>query len=348
MSGPAWPRWIDALPAPADGSRRAEGGRRLRAASGEKKSRPDAPLVSYVTVVRNGAATLGRTLASVQAQRWHNVEHIVVDGLSDDGTLALIERHADRIDYYVSERDGGLYEALNKAVPLARGDLVCVLNADDWLTADAARLAVGMHRRHGPAARRLILSAAWAEQAKRRTLWLPQRLDAGAWMRCANACHNAVYATRGAYEASGPYAAPLRIAADFRWLMRCVDAGVQCSYVDLPTVHYAMGGLSADTQRHTRECQQVLRERFPGLSDAEAWGLMHAFHQYRPHLDAFAATRPPDLQRFVAELTRAHAGEADLLQAVALAAAPTRLAAGAKLLRSLKKRWAAVRCLWAG
>jgi glycosyltransferase involved in cell wall biosynthesis len=130
---------VDRLPERQDGRRRAEGGLRLQ---GRLQSpAPGVPLVSYVTVVRNAVTTLPRTLASVKAQRGAAVEHIVVDGLSSDGTLRVIEAHAGQIDYFVSEPDSGLYDALNKAVSLARGSLVCVLNADDWLTADAAATA---------------------------------------------------------------------------------------------------------------------------------------------------------------------------------------------------------------
>ncbi len=348
-----WPHWTDRLPPPADGTRRAEGGRRLRGDGAPLMDRAR-PLVTYVTVVRNGAATLERALASVQAQDWPAVEHVVVDGLSGDDTLAIIERHADRLDYFVSEADRGLYDALNKAIPLARGELVCVLNADDWLTPDAARRAAEAHRRAGAGVARLVTSAAWAERPGGRSLWLPAALDAGSWLRCADICHNGVYASRAAYEASGPYATHLRIAADFGWLMRCVDAGVDVVALAEPTVHYVLGGLSSDARRHTEECVQVLHDRFPFLSPAEAWGLVHAFHVLRPHLEPFADRRPEHLGRFVGATLRAHLGHDDFVRALALAGLgylqhpeesepPGRLRRREKWRRSLLKRWLALR-----
>ena len=355
MSNAAWPRWIERLPPPADGSRRAEGGRRLEGrAAGAGDGRGRDLLVSYVTVVRNGAATLERTLASVRAQRGAAVEHLVVDGLSADGTLDIIRRHDDSIDYFVSEPDRGLYDALNKAIPLASGELICVLNADDWLTPDAARLAAQAHRRAGIGAARLITSAAWAERPEGRTLWLPAPMDAGSWLRCADVCHNGVYASPAAYEASGPYATHLRIAADFRWLMACVDAGVEIVAVDEPTVHYRLGGMSGDTRRHTEECVQVLRERFSFLTDDEAWGLVHAFHVLRPQLEPFMARRPEHLGRFVGQTLRRHLDQPDFVRALALAGlgtlqhpeeatAPRRLSRREKWRRSLLKRWMTLR-----
>ena len=91
---PAWPAWADRLPVRA-GVARVEGGRRTQ---GHLKTGDAArPLVSYVTVVRNNTATLARTLDSVQQQTYDNVEHIVLDGASTDGTLDLIRRYADRL-----------------------------------------------------------------------------------------------------------------------------------------------------------------------------------------------------------------------------------------------------------
>lgn len=358
MSDPSiWPNWCDRLPPPADGSRRFERGRRIDAGR-LKARRAGEPLVSYVTVVRNCAATVQRTLDSVAAQRWPNVEHIVVDGLSTDGTEAILLEHAGQIDYLVSERDAGLYDALNKAVALARGELICVLNADDWLTADAAALAARAHLEAGAAEARLVLSAAWAEYGTRRELWLPGRLDAGGWLTCANVCHNGVYATPGAYRTSGPYATHLRIVSDFRWLMRCVETGVETVSIGEPTVHYSIGGMSSDTRRHTEECARVLRERFGFLSEAEVWGLMHAFHTYRPHLAPFASSRPAHLGRFLQETARAHRDDPGFDRALLLAslgalrhpddAAPAdKLTRAEKTRRSLHKRWMRVRSLMA-
>ncbi|MEY3272997.1 MAG: D-inositol 3-phosphate glycosyltransferase, partial [Pseudomonadota bacterium] len=266
---------LDRLPPPASGGRLGEGGQRLVQRPGPARE----PLVSYVTVVRNAVSTLPRTLASVRAQRGAAVEHLVIDACSTDGTRALIEAHAGQIDYWVSEPDGGLYDALNKAMSLVRGSLVCVLNADDWLTPDAAARALAALRRHEPRplepAPRLILSAAWLHNGPRRRLWLPGALDAGSWLRCPNLCHNGVYATPAALRAAGPYDTRLRIVADTRWLLAMVDAGVAIHRIGAPTVHYVTGGLSGDVTRHVQECARLLLD--PEATPA--------------HVDAFKAPR---------------------------------------------------------
>lgn len=308
---------LDRLPPPASGGRLGEGGQRLAQRPGPARE----PLVSYVTVVRNAVATLPRTLASVRTQRGAGVEHLVIDACSTDGTRALIEAHAGQIDYWVSEPDGGLYDALNKAMSLVRGSLVCVLNADDWLTPDAAARALAALRRHEPRllepAPRLILSAAWLHNGPRRRLWLPGALDAGSWLRCPNLCHNGVYATPAALRAAGPYDTRLRIVADTRWLLAMVDAGVAIHRIGAPTVHYVTGGLSGDVTRHVQECARLLMLGFPALGEAEAWTLLHAFYPWAGNLRPFADRCPPHLGQALRDLALRHAGDARLQAALA-------------------------------
>lgn len=303
-------------PSPRVAGRRAEGGLRLSAPGRAERAAAGHPCISYVTVVRNAQATLPRTLASVRAQRWDAVEHIVVDGMSDDGTLEVIEAHAGQIDYYVSEPDDGLYPAMNKALALARGQLVCVLNADDWLTPDAAEVAARMLMRLEPdpthPGPRLILSAAWQHNRGRRRLWVPGPLDEGAWLRCPNICHNGVYATPMALQAVGPYDARLRIVADSQWLARAVEAGVAITSITAPTVHYVTGGLSGDVRRHVEECARMIVLRFPQLREDEVWTLLHAFYPWEGNLTPFAASCPQDLGRALDALAARHGDDATL------------------------------------
>lgn len=86
---------------------------------------------SVITVCLNARATIGEAIASVHAQTWPEVEHIVIDGASTDGTLDVLEQHRGRIARLISEPDRGLYFAMNKGLALATGDVVGVLNSDD-------------------------------------------------------------------------------------------------------------------------------------------------------------------------------------------------------------------------
>lgn len=87
--------------------------------------------VSVITVVFNGAPTIGETLASVDVQTHPDIEHIVVDGASTDGTLNVIKQHGHHVARLISEPDRGIYDAMNKGILLATGEIVGILNADD-------------------------------------------------------------------------------------------------------------------------------------------------------------------------------------------------------------------------
>src|SRR5215216_6464970 len=110
---------------------RVEGGKRLRGRS--VRGTTVNPLVSVITVVKNGAEHLEETIRAVASQTYPNVEHIIIDGESTDGTLDILYRHDDEIGYWISERDRGLYDAMNKGVRLVSDPESYILfaNADD-------------------------------------------------------------------------------------------------------------------------------------------------------------------------------------------------------------------------
>ena len=115
-------------------TRKEEGG--LRTKGYFKKSYDNKPLISVVTVVYNGEQHLEQTINSVLGQSYDNVEYIVIDGGSTDGTLEIIRKYKEQIDYWVSESDSGIYDAMNKGADVVTGEYMAFLNADDWYEID--------------------------------------------------------------------------------------------------------------------------------------------------------------------------------------------------------------------
>ena len=103
---------------------------------------PERPLVTVITIVLNGKETLPQTIMSVSSQTYPNIDYIVVDGASTDGTLEVIKQFDQKIDLWISEPDRGTSDAFNKAVSLARGEFILRLASDDWIDPDFIEVAV--------------------------------------------------------------------------------------------------------------------------------------------------------------------------------------------------------------
>jgi glycosyltransferase involved in cell wall biosynthesis len=125
------PSAIKSLFLPVQADRIGEGG--LRTRGYYKRSVIEKPLITVITVVRNAEERIEKAILSVLEQSYDNVEYIVVDGASTDATLEIIKKYEKAIDYWVSEEDDGVYDAMNKGVRVASGDYVLFLGSDDVL-----------------------------------------------------------------------------------------------------------------------------------------------------------------------------------------------------------------------
>jgi len=103
------------------------------------------PLVSIITVVYNGEAYLEQTIDSVLNQSYKNIEYIIVDGGSTDGTLDILKKYGDKITKWISEPDKGLYDAMNKGIGMTNGELIGMINSDDWYELDAVEQMVNAY-----------------------------------------------------------------------------------------------------------------------------------------------------------------------------------------------------------
>lgn len=110
-------------------NKKKEGGLRLKGYY--KKSYQNKPLISIITVVKNGESFLEKTIQSVIKQTYNNIEYIIIDGASNDRTLEIIKDYDDKIDYWLSEPDNGVYDAMNKGVDIATGEWINFMNAGD-------------------------------------------------------------------------------------------------------------------------------------------------------------------------------------------------------------------------
>ena len=306
-----WPSWSDTLPS-SGGQRLEEGGQRL--VGQYKIGTADEPLVSYITVVKNNAALLPRALESVRMQTYQMVEHIVLDGASTDDSVDVLRRNDSTLAYYASEPDNGIYHALNKAIPLARGSVICVLNSDDWLEPEAAQIAVNCLT--GKTCALLATSVQFGSVL----LWSPIPVHPGTYFSCMHICHNGVYATNEAYERSGPYDASYKVTADFKWVMTCVDKNIEFVYSDIKTMNFSCGGISGNVRQNALDTMRVIQERFPFLRVNEIQGLYYSFYRNIGSFAPFLDFGPPeDLRTFIKKLLLQYADRTEFITALSWA-----------------------------
>jgi glycosyltransferase involved in cell wall biosynthesis len=103
------------------------------------------PLISIITVVYNGAKTIEQTIQSVLNQSYENIEYIIIDGCSTDGTIDILKKYDNFINKWICEPDSGLYDAMNKGIAIATGELIGIINSDDWYEPDAVKIIVNSY-----------------------------------------------------------------------------------------------------------------------------------------------------------------------------------------------------------
>lgn len=209
----------------------------------QRTDRPDQPLVSIITVVYNGAATLERTIQSVLGQTYPNIEYILIDGGSSDGTLDLIRRYEDRVDLWVSERDKGIYDAMNKGVALATGQWVALINADDWYEPDTvARVVEAVKDR---SAINIVHGDIWIHYPNGHRKVKHARQCGFLLKYWEMVLNHPTFFVRRSYYQGRPFDATLRVSGDHKWTLAAwLHDPRQFLYLPVVLANFTAGGAS--------------------------------------------------------------------------------------------------------
>lgn len=228
-----------------------QGGYRLR--SDSAKVAPGI-LVSVVTIVYNGEKFLEHTINSVLAQTHPNVEYIIIDGGSTDGSLAIINKYDNQIAYWKSEPDKGISDAFNKGIALAKGELIGILNADDWYEPEAVARIVACYQPHS-----VIFGSLqyWNEDGSKDVQAAP---NLGFMPYEMSLNHPAVFVSSSLYRQYGVFDLDYKLAMDYHLLLRFYKAGVNFIPVDGIIANMRHGGASSDVIKCYREVLQAKNE----------------------------------------------------------------------------------------
>jgi glycosyltransferase involved in cell wall biosynthesis len=209
--------------------------------------------ISIITVCRNAAATLEEAIHSVAGQDYPNREHIVVDGGSTDGTLAILERNKHSIARYVSEPDGGIYFAMNKGIAMASGDVIGFLNADDCYahTGVLSRIAAQFATPEVEACYADLVYVDQHDPTRVVRYWKSRDYVDGlfdwGWMPA----HPTFYARRDVYSRYGGYDTQYRLQSDFELTLRMLAVHhIRAVYVPETWVRMRTGGATNKSFRN--------------------------------------------------------------------------------------------------
>jgi glycosyltransferase involved in cell wall biosynthesis len=212
------------------------------------------PVLSVITIVYNNARDIERTLLSVLNQTYDGIEYIVVDGASNDGTLQIIKRYESRIAKLISEKDKGIYDAMNKGLALATGDYVIFMNSgDEFYAVDTVAKVFAAAPDADIYYGETEMVNDGRESLGRRRHKAPAKFNWHSFKYGMSVSHQAIYIRRSLVE---PYDPKYKLSADIDWIIRAAKKAKKIVKVDGYVAKYLVGGMSKAKHK------QSLSERF--------------------------------------------------------------------------------------
>ncbi len=203
--------------------------------------------VSIITVVHNNASTIKNAIESVINQSYQNIEYIVIDGASTDGTIEIINNYKNHIAHFISEPDNGIYNAINKGIKLATGDIVGILNSDDFFCCNnIIEKVVNEFRKDN-------IDAVYGDvqfvnpnkENKITRYYSSKRFKPSMFKYGFMPAHPSFYAKRSFFNELGYYKETYKIGADFELLLRfLLKNNLKAKYLEMPFVTMRTGGIS--------------------------------------------------------------------------------------------------------
>ncbi|WP_020607611.1 glycosyltransferase family 2 protein [Spirosoma spitsbergense] len=203
--------------------------------------------VSIITVVYNGASFIQDCIKSILNQTYPDIEYIIIDGQSTDGTVEIVQSYGTKIAHFISEPDKGLYDAMNKGIGLATGEVIGLLNADDFYRHNRViENMVATFERTGSDAvygDMLYVDRNDPQKLKRywRSGWYHDNAFLWGWMPG----HLSFFAKRLLYEKHGAFRLDMKSAADYELMLRFIHKNkARLAYMDEVTIVMRAGGIS--------------------------------------------------------------------------------------------------------
>lgn len=212
--------------------------------------------ISIVTISYNAREYIAQTIESVISQSYKNIEYVVIDGGSTDGTAEVVRAYSPYIDYFISEKDDGISDAFNKGINACTGELVFLLSADDFLQDDALHRVVRIFNQYQPDVIHgsiLMLNPESGNLVRSKPIPGLKNPYFGQPLK-----HGATFVTKKAYEKVGGYNTKYKYAMDYDMTLKLLEAGMVFQYLDIDVATIRAGGVNHIYRRETiEECRQI-------------------------------------------------------------------------------------------
>ena len=221
------------------------------------------PKISVITITFNSAATLEETILSVTSQDYPDLEYVIIDGGSTDGTLDIIRKYQDKIQIVVSEPDRGISDAFNKGIARATGEILGIINSDDILLPAALQKVADLYDPKVDVYSGHILF--WDVDTDETFPSYPDVAFDTLRLQY-NVAHPARFIRKDAYERYGLYREDLRYMMDIELLCRFYKQGASFLLVDSPLAKFRIGGTTNDSIYKKKEDYRAFVQSFGGTS----------------------------------------------------------------------------------
>jgi glycosyltransferase involved in cell wall biosynthesis len=228
------------------------------------------PIVSIVTIVYNGEKYLEQTIQSVLNQTYSNIEYIIIDGGSTDDTIDIIKKYSDQLAYWISEKDSGISDAFNKGIKKAKGEIVGLINADDWYEPNAVETAVKSLQKYDIVYGDIRL---WKNEK-------PDVVFTGSHKHLVKEMtinHPTVFVTHNCYLKYGLFDTKYKYAMDYDFLLRLYTNG--CSFVHVPSILANMRWDGTSDQHWFKACSEVLQIKNKYFPQKKLKNTLHFYKQ---------------------------------------------------------------------
>jgi glycosyltransferase involved in cell wall biosynthesis len=203
--------------------------------------------VSIITVVFNGVSTINHCIESVLKQDFDSIEYIIIDGNSKDGTKEVVESYGGKIQKFLSEPDKGIYDAMNKGIKLATGDLIGILNADDFYASDTviSEVVKTVTKNDADACYGDLNYVDAQDESVIKRKWISGKYKPNSFLMGWMPPHPTFFLKRNCYEKYGNFRLDMGSAADYELMLRMIfKHSIKLAYVPSVIVKMRTGGVS--------------------------------------------------------------------------------------------------------